>query len=211
MGEPILIKDVAEQMIRFYGFEPDVEIPIIYTGIRPGEKFLEKLWRNDDVVEPSATERVNILKNRSNQTVKTNELLDKLHPVCYLNSSNKDMFRNRHLLRNILKEYIPTVERPENEPNTDFIPFALPSIGEEEKNAVMDVLDSGWLTTGRKSAELEKRFSEITGAEYALSVNSATSGLHLVLESFGIKDGDQSTYNTLYICFDCRSNTLYGC
>ena len=75
--------------------------------------------------------------------------------------------------------------------NTDFIPFALPSIGEEEKNAVMDVLDSGWLTTGRKSAELEKRFSEITGAEYALSVNSATSGLHLVLESFGIKDGDQ--------------------
>ena len=116
MGEPILIKDIAEQMIRFYGFEPDVEIPIIYTGIRPGEKFLEKLWRDDDKVEPYAAERVNILKNRSNQTVKTKELLDKLQNVCYLNNKHQDMFRNRHLLRNILKEYIPTVERPENEP-----------------------------------------------------------------------------------------------
>ena len=116
MGDPILIKDIAEQMIRFYGFEPDDEIPIIYTGIRPGEKFMERLWRDDDVVEPSASERVNILKNRSNQTVKTNELLKKLHPVCYLVKADKDKFRDRHLLRNILKEYVPTVERPENEP-----------------------------------------------------------------------------------------------
>ena len=75
--------------------------------------------------------------------------------------------------------------------NSDFIPFALPSVGEEEKKAVMEVLDSGWLTTGKKSAELEKRFCEITGAEYALSVNSATSGLHLVLESFGITRGSK--------------------
>ena len=35
--------------------------------------------------------------------------------------------------------------------NSDFIPFALPSIGSEEKNAVMEVLDSKWLTTGKKN------------------------------------------------------------
>ena len=75
--------------------------------------------------------------------------------------------------------------------NSDFIPFALPCIGSEEKQAVIDVLDSGWLTTGKKAAELEQKFSEITGAEHALSVNSATSGLHLVLESFGIKQKDK--------------------
>ena len=116
MGEPLLIKDIAEQMIRFYGFEPDEEIPITYTGIRPGEKFLEKLWKDDDEVEPAETERVNILKNRINHTEKTNELLEKLYPVCYYIKSEEDKFRNRHLLRNILKEYVPTVERPENEP-----------------------------------------------------------------------------------------------
>lgn len=70
--------------------------------------------------------------------------------------------------------------------NSDFIPFALPSIGQEEKKAVMDVLDSGWLTTGNKALEFEKRFAEITEAKHAITVNSATSGLHLVLESFGI-------------------------
>ena len=75
--------------------------------------------------------------------------------------------------------------------NSDFIPFALPCIGSEEKQAVIDVLDSGWLTTGKKAAELEQKFSEITGAEHALSVNSATSGLHLDLESFGIKQKDK--------------------
>ncbi len=75
--------------------------------------------------------------------------------------------------------------------NSDFIPFALPSLGNEEKKAVADVLDSGWLTTGKKAAELEKMFREITKAGYALSVNSATSGLHLVLESLGIKRGDR--------------------
>jgi FlaA1/EpsC-like NDP-sugar epimerase len=116
MGDPLLIKDIAEQMIRFYGFEPDEEIPIIYTGIRPGEKFLERLWKDDDEVEPAETERVNILKNRINHTEKTNELLKKLYPVCYFVESEEDKFRNRHLLRNILKEYVPTVERPENEP-----------------------------------------------------------------------------------------------
>ena len=116
MGEPLLIKEIAEQMIRFYGFEPDVEIPIIYTGIRPGEKFLEKLWRDDEIIEPAETERVNILKNRISQSAKNNELLEKLYPVCYLKKSEEDKFRNRHLLRNILKEYLPTVERPENEP-----------------------------------------------------------------------------------------------
>ena len=70
--------------------------------------------------------------------------------------------------------------------NSDFIPFALPSIGKEEKKAVMDVLESGWLTTGKKALEFEKRFAEITDAKHAITVNSATSGLHLVLESLGI-------------------------
>ena len=61
----------------------------------------------------------------------------------------------------------------------------------KKKKAVMEVLDSGWLTTGKRAAELEKQFREITGASYALSVNSATSGLHLALEAFGISRGSK--------------------
>ena len=49
MGEPLKIRNLARQMIRFYGFEPEKEISIRYIGLRPGEKMTEKLWGEDEV------------------------------------------------------------------------------------------------------------------------------------------------------------------
>ncbi len=73
---------------------------------------------------------------------------------------------------------------------SDFLPFALPLIGEEEINEVVDTLRSGWLTTGPKTANFEKDFAEFVEAKHALAVNSATSGLHLALEAVGVGPGD---------------------
>lgn len=72
----------------------------------------------------------------------------------------------------------------------NFLPFALPLIGDDEISEVVDTLKSGWLTTGPKSARFEKDFATFVGASNALSVNSATSGLHLALEAIGIGEGD---------------------
>jgi len=72
----------------------------------------------------------------------------------------------------------------------DHLPFALPEIGLEELSGVCEVLSSGWLTTGPKASELERKFAGFIGCRHALAVNSCTSGLHLALEAAGIGPGD---------------------
>jgi len=71
------------------------------------------------------------------------------------------------------------------------VPFARPSIGPEEEEAVLEVLRSGWLTTAGQSQAFEKEFAAYTGASHALAVNSATAGLHLALEALKIGPGDR--------------------
>lgn len=79
-----------------------------------------------------------------------------------------------------------------------FLPFALPDIGEEEVEAVVKTLRSGWVTTGPKTREFEEKFAEFIGSGVeAIAVNSATAGLHLALEACGIVSGDEVITTTL--------------
>lgn len=74
----------------------------------------------------------------------------------------------------------------------NFIPFAVPDIGEEEVQAVAETVRSGWLTTGNQAASFEREFAEFLGGGlFAVAVNSATAGLHLALEAAGIGPGDE--------------------
>jgi dTDP-4-amino-4,6-dideoxygalactose transaminase len=75
---------------------------------------------------------------------------------------------------------------------SDFVPFALPDIGEEEIQAVIDTLRSGWITTGPRTKQFESEFAAFIGENvHALAVNSGTAGLHLALEAIGIGPGDE--------------------
>ena len=63
---------------------------------------------------------------------------------------------------------------------SEFLPFALPDIGDDEIAEVVDFLRSGWLTTGPKTKRFETDFAAFLGGGVeAIAVNSATSGLHL--------------------------------
>ena len=75
---------------------------------------------------------------------------------------------------------------------TSFLPFALPDIGEDEINEVIDSIRSGWLTTGPKTKRFEEEFISFIGNNVeVVAVNSATAGLHLALEAIGIGPGDE--------------------
>ena len=71
------------------------------------------------------------------------------------------------------------------------IPFHRPSIGPGEGAAVLDVLDSGWLTMGEQTVAFEAAIEQATGAAHAVALNSATAALHLALEAIGIGPGDE--------------------
>ncbi len=72
-----------------------------------------------------------------------------------------------------------------------FLPFSRPSITDSEIDAVVDVLRSGWITTGRKAAEFERQICAYTGSKAAVGLSSATGGMHVALKALGIGPGDE--------------------
>ncbi len=83
---------------------------------------------------------------------------------------------------------------------TAFLPYCLPSIGEEEIAEVVDSLRSGWITTGPKTKRFEAAFAAYTGARHAIAVNSCTAALHLSLAAHDIGPGDEVIVPTLTFC-----------
>ncbi len=58
MGEPVKITDLARHLIRMAGFVPETGIPMVFTGLRPGDKMAEELISNDESIEPTAKEKL---------------------------------------------------------------------------------------------------------------------------------------------------------
>jgi perosamine synthetase len=106
---------------------------------------------------------------------------------------------------------------------TQYLPFHLPDIAEDEIQAVTETLRSGWLTTGPKVRQLEEDFARYVGSPYAVAVNSGTAALHLALEAVGVSAGDEVIIPTMTfaatgevvrylsaipVLVDCREDTL---
>ncbi|MBA3366336.1 MAG: DegT/DnrJ/EryC1/StrS family aminotransferase [Actinobacteria bacterium] len=83
------------------------------------------------------------------------------------------------------------MQKPKSSPKPKLVGFQPPAIGEEEIAAVTETLRSGWLTTGPRAAELEKRFADYVGARHTLAVSSGTAALHLALLALRVGPGDE--------------------
>jgi FlaA1/EpsC-like NDP-sugar epimerase len=116
MGESVSIKELAEQMIRFYGYEPEEDIRIVYIGTRKGEKLSEKLFADCELPEPTAQPRILKLKRKHMIGKGIGEVLELLTPICFYDPKRPSSFRNRRRLRDELREVIPGIDSLEEEP-----------------------------------------------------------------------------------------------
>lgn len=71
------------------------------------------------------------------------------------------------------------------------IPVLQPSIGQEEIDAVTEVLRSGWLGLGPKTEQFEQEFAKFVGSRFAVALNSGTAALHLAMDILGVGPGDE--------------------
>lgn len=81
-----------------------------------------------------------------------------------------------------------------------FLPYALPLTGEDEKRELIDALESGWITTGPRTKKLEAQLAEYAGVKHAVCVDSCTAALHLALVALDLKPGDEVITSPLTFC-----------
>lgn len=112
MGEPVKILDMAKDLIQLHGLEPEKDIKIEITGIRPGEKLSEELLNSEEGV--LETEHEEILKAACSSKLTMNELENKINKMIELIESD-----NTESLRKILKTIVPTYSYKERVANME--------------------------------------------------------------------------------------------
>jgi dTDP-4-amino-4,6-dideoxygalactose transaminase len=95
-------------------------------------------------------------------------------------------------------------------PSELLVPFHRAPVGEEEAQAVSEVIRSGWLTMGPKTFEFEKEFAKYVGAQAAVAVSTGTAALHLSLEAAGVAGGDDVLLPTTTFTATAEAVTYLG-
>lgn len=103
MGEPVKIDDLARNLIRLSGFEPDVDIEVKYTGLRPGEKLYEEMLMNEEGLRSTANNLIHIGKPLEINDVELAQQLVQLEAACEENADD---------IRDMVEKIVPTYHRP---------------------------------------------------------------------------------------------------
>jgi perosamine synthetase len=90
------------------------------------------------------------------------------------------------------------------------LPVSRPSIGQEELKEVEKVFLTGWLGLGSTVFDFESKLKDYLGAKHVLAVNTGTTALHIALDAFGIKQGDEVIVPSLTFCASIQAITALG-
>jgi len=101
MGEPVKIDDLARNMIRLSGFEPDVDIPVVYTGLRPGEKLYEELLLQSEGMRKTENDLIFIVQDEEFDDDELKQRLETLRAAAEVG----DRLAVRKLMHQIVPEF----------------------------------------------------------------------------------------------------------
>lgn len=107
MGREMKIVDLAERLIRLSGLEPEVEIPIQFIGLRPGEKMYERLWAEGEVPKPTAHEHILVADSHPGEPETIYPLVEHLLRA----AEQGDRIRLMEMIRALVPEYQPDLHR----------------------------------------------------------------------------------------------------
>ncbi len=107
MGEPVKIYDLAVSLIRLMGYEPNVDIPIIITGLRPGEKLYEELLMAEEGLVSTKHDKIFITQPMHLEEKELNEKLYELGNIKY----NEDYSIEK--VKEVMANVVPTYHEPE--------------------------------------------------------------------------------------------------
>ncbi len=111
MGEPVRIVDLAEQMIRLTGLEPERDIEIVFTGLRPGEKLYEELFHDAEALQPTSHPKIMLAGSRAVAWDAMREQLAELARAC----NSRDIPRLYRQLQQLVPEFAPDQRLTESE------------------------------------------------------------------------------------------------
>jgi len=106
MGHQIRIADMARNLIRLSGLEPDHDIPVIYTGLRPGEKLFEELMLDGEGIKPTSHPKIRVLDGGPVSFEQVQQWLDELSALV----EGKNVYGLIQTFRRIVPEYKPSGE-----------------------------------------------------------------------------------------------------
>jgi FlaA1/EpsC-like NDP-sugar epimerase len=106
MGEPVKIADLARDLIQLSGLEPDVDIPIIYTGLRPGEKLFEELKLDGEGIKSTTNQKIHVFDGGKPSLAEVTQWLDELG--AFVDSRSVHGLVTK--LKEIVPEYTPSEE-----------------------------------------------------------------------------------------------------
>ena len=107
MGEPVKIYDLAVSLIKLLGYEPNVDIPIEITGLRPGEKLYEEILMSEEGLTSTKHDKIFISKPMHMEMTELEEKLNILKELEY-----NEKYSNENI-KNVMKEVVPTYREPE--------------------------------------------------------------------------------------------------